>query len=110
MALRAVPLFIKKPVMKKVFSASVRATTTTVTNLGQVTVADPYEKYIERFQAMLAMSDYQNIKMAVVSFKNRMTISFTCRIRENDIQRAFFRKLAKDGIGLTVETNGVYYE
>lgn len=110
MALRAVPLVLKKPVMKQVFNASVKATTTTVTNLGQVSVAEPYENHIERFQAMLAMSDYQNIKMAVMSYKNIMTISFTCRIKENDIQRTFFRKLAKDGIGLTIETNGVYYE
>ena len=36
--------------------------------------------------------------------------TFSSAVREDDEQKVFFRKLAEDGIDVSVETNGVYYE
>ena len=71
---------------------------------------DPYNKYIDRFQAILSMSKGQNIKMTVCSYNDSMTLTFSASIRETSIQKTFFRKLTEDGINVTLETNGVYYE
>ena len=95
--------------MKQVYNASAKANTTTVTNLGVLGTTDPYTDYIERFQAVLSMSKGQNIKMTVISFKDTMTLTFSSRLQERDIQRLFFRKLSEDGVDVTVETNGLYY-
>ena len=107
--LRAVPLVIKKMAMKQVYNASAKANTTTVTNLGILSTTDPYSQYIDRFQAILSMSKGQNMKITVCSYKDVLALTFSSCLKSTNIQKAFFRKLAEDGIGVTVETNGVYY-
>ncbi|MCR5213564.1 MAG: hypothetical protein K6E10_04050 [Eubacterium sp.] len=108
--LRAVPLFLKKIAIKQVFNASAKANTTTVTNLGIFKTSDPYSDYIERFQAILAMSKGQNMKITVISYKDELCLTFSSCIQETGIQKTFFRKLTEDNIHVTVETNGVNYE
>lgn len=110
MILRAIPLFIKKIAIAQVYNASAKANTTTLTNLGIQKVAEPYGDYIERFQAMLAMSKGQSMKCTVLSYKDTLVATFSANIIETGIQRAFFRKLTEDGIQVTIETNGAYYD
>ena len=110
LALRAVPLFLKRIAIRQVFNASAKANTTTVTNLGIIKAAEPYDSFIDGFEAVLSMSKGQNMKMTVTSYKDKMTMTFSSSIRENDIQKTFFRKLSEDGINISIETNGVYYE
>ena len=107
--LRAVPLFLKKIAIRQVYNASAKANTTTVTNLGILKTSEPYSDYIERFQAILAMSKGQNMKITVISYKDELCLTFSSCIQETGIQKAFFRKLTEDGIAVTVETNGVDY-
>ena len=108
--LRAIPLFIKKIAIAQVYNASAKANTTTLTNLGVQKVSEPYGDYIERFQAMLAMSKGQSMKCTVISYKDSLVATFSASIIETGIQRAFFRKLTEDGIKVTIETNGAYYD
>lgn len=110
LALRAVPLFIKRVVMKQVYKASAKGTTTTLTNLGVIPASEAYEQYIERFQAILAMSENQNIKLTAVSHKDTAVLTFSSCLEETQIQREFFRRLSKDGMEICIETNGVCYE
>jgi pyruvate-formate lyase-activating enzyme len=81
-----------------------------VTNLGLVKLASPYDAYVESLYATLSMSKNQNLKAAVVSYKDTLVFTFSSAVREVDVQKVFFRKLAEDGIDVSVETNGVYYE
>ena len=108
--LRSIPLSIKKIAINQVYLASAKASTTTVTNLGSISVSETYRDYIDRFQAILSMSYKQNIKITVLSYMNKMAITFSSNIIDTDIQKTFFRKLAEDGIEVTIDTNGVYYE
>lgn len=108
--LRAVPLFVKNFAMKQIYRTSARANTSTITNLGVVKVPELYQDYIEHFYAVLSMSQGQNIKGAVCTYGDTLTFTFSAGIREAVIQKGFFRKLAADGINVSVETNGVYYE
>lgn len=109
-AVRAVPLFLKNFVMKMMYKSSAKANTTTITNLGLINVQDEYKPYIEKFYAVLSLSKGQNIKGAVCSYGDNLVFTFSASVRETFIQRAFFRKLTSDGIHVTIETNGVYYE
>ena len=109
-ALRATPLFIKNIAMKIVYQMSAKANSGCVTNLGLVKLASPYDAYVESLYAILSMSKNQNLKAAVVSYKDTLVFTFSSAVREVDVQKVFFRKLAEDGIDVSVETNGVYYE
>lgn len=109
-ALRATPLVIKNLAMKLIYKASAKANSGCITNLGLVKLAAPYDAYVESLYALLSMSKNQNIKAGVISYKDTLAFTFSSAVRETEIQKVFFRKLSEDGIAVSVETNGVYYE
>jgi hypothetical protein len=108
--LRAIPLFIKKIAISQVYNASARANTTTLTNLGIQKVSEPYGDYIERFQAMLAMSKGQSIKCTVPLIQRESgCLHFRQAFQRREYRGLFFRKLTEDGIKVSIETNGAYF-
>lgn len=108
--LRAVPLFIKNMAIRYVYHNSARANTTTVTNIGNVQVKEEYQKYIKDFSAMLSMSEGQNIKGTICSYRDTLVFTISSNLADTSVQRGFFRRLAEDGISVRIETNGVYDE
>lgn len=108
--LRAVPLLLKKYAIKFVYHNSAKATTTTLTNIGNFTVDKKYEPYIYHTQAILSMSTGQNIKAAISSCGDILTLTFSTVLKDVSIQKAVFRILTADGIEVKIETNGVWEE
>lgn len=107
---RAVPLFLKNIAMKYVYTTSALANTATVTNIGNISVAEEYRPYVEMFHAFLAMSKGQHLKGTICSYDTTLVFSFSYDLVEPDVQRGFFRKIAADGIKVEIESNGVHYE
>lgn len=108
--LRWVPLSLKNIAMKLVYSKSAFANTTTITNIGNVGVEEQYRPYIEMFHAFIAMSKGQYLKGTICSYGDTLAFSFSSLFADTCVQRAFFRRIASDGISVRIETNGVYYE
>lgn len=108
--LRAVPLFFKNIAIKSVYSKSALANTSTVTNIGNISVEEEYREYIDNFHAFISASKGQYIKGTICSYGDKLTFTFSSLYSETHIQKAFFRKLAEDGVEVSLETNGVYYE
>ena len=50
------------------------------------------------------------MKSAICSYEDTLVFNFSSRLKDVSIQKAFFRKLAEEGIHVTIESNGVYYE
>lgn len=107
---RAVPLPLKNIAIKSVYVSAALANTSTVTNVGNIKVDPQYEPFIQAFHAVLSMSQGQDLKGAVCSYGNSLTFTFSSRLEETHIQRRFFRTLADDGLDVSIETNGAYYE
>lgn len=110
MLIRVVPVFVKNLVMKYIYKTSARANSTTVTNLGLIKVADEYKDYIDKFHIVLSISKGQYVKGGVCSFDNVLVFTFSSVIIDTSLQREFFRKISEDGIEVSIESNGVYYE
>lgn len=108
--LRVFPLFLKNIAIKVVYTQSALANTTTVTNIGNIQVEEAYRDYIESFHAFISASKGQFIKGTICSYKNTLTFTISSLFAETHIQQGIFRKLAEDGVDVTIETNGVYYE
>ncbi len=108
--LRAVPLVIKNFVLKQVYGMSTKATTSTVTNIGNIELKEPYRKYVDNFSAILSMSKGQNMKGTVCSYNGILTFTFSSVLFDTSIQKGFFQKLGEDGVTVTVESNDVCYE
>lgn len=110
MVARAVPLFLKNMAMRYVYTKAALANTTTVTNIGNITVQEEYRPYIQMFGAFLAMSKGQSLKGTVCSYGDRLMFTFSSILADTSVQRGFFRRLAEDGLEVSIESNGVYDE
>ena len=106
--MRAVPLFLKNIVIKLVYEKSAMANTTTITNIGNMSVDDVYKPYVKQFYACIAMSKGQSLKGTVCSYDDTLVFTFSSIFADTSIQRCFFRQAIDDGIEVAVETNGVY--
>lgn len=107
---RAVPLIFKNLAMRSVYNTSALANTTTITNVGQISIAEPYKPYVEGFHAFLAMSKGQHQKGTICSYGDTLVFSFSYDLKDPSVQREFFRKLSADGLHIEIESNGVNYE
>lgn len=107
--LKAVPLPVKGLFMRLVYNRSARATTTTITNVGQIRVEERYQPYIEMFHAFLAISRGQHLKGTICSYGDTLVFTFSYDLMDPGVQRGFFRKLAADGLRVQLESNGVNY-
>jgi NRPS condensation-like uncharacterized protein len=108
--LRPVPLFLKNIVMRLVYQKSAVANTTTITNIGNIKIDARYQPYIEGFDAFIAMSKGQLLKGTICSYQDTLVFTFSSIFSEPLVQKAFFRRIAADGVEVQIETNGVYYE
>lgn len=108
--LRVVPLVVKNFFIRRVYGASANATTSTVTNIGNIELKEPYQPYVEHFYVTLSMSKDQNMKGGICSYNGMLTFTFSSILEDLSIQKRFFQQIAKDGVDVAIETNGAYYE
>ena len=108
--MRPIPLPIKNLALNAVYTKSALANTTTITNIGNISIEDAYKPYIEMFHAFIAMSKGQSLKGTICSYGDTLVFTFTSIFSETMVQRAFFRQITRDGVDVSIETNGVYYE
>lgn len=105
-ATRLAPLFIKNIIMAMVYRyVGDSRFTSTLSNLGAVEVPDEMAPHVEKFDFILGPSLTNNVNCAVVSYKNKLVINFTRKIKESYVERDFFRFLIKMGIPVFIESN-----
>jgi len=107
---RLCPLPLKHLVMGHVYRISALANTTTITNIGAIPISEEYRPYIEAFHAFLPCSKGQPIRGTVCSYEGRLTFSFSYDIADTSVQRGFFRRMSRDGLDVSIESNGVSNE
>lgn len=107
--LRIVPLPLKGPVMRLVYNRSALANTTTITNVGAIEVEEAYRPYIDTFHAFIGISKGQHLRGTVCSYNGTLVFTFSYDLADPAVQRGFFRQIARDGVTVEAESNGVNY-
>lgn len=103
--LRAIPLFIKAPVLRMIFGMKDRAYTMTLSNIGPISMDPQYKEDIKRFHMMIGVSRKQPVKCAVCAWGDEVVVTFTSVFADSRLQKRFFRKLRQDGISVRLEGN-----
>ena len=104
--LRALPLFIKGPVMKVIYNRWATSKHSGVlTNLGVVDQPSKTVSHIERFEGLPNPNPLTRINIAVITYGKSTYLSFAGFIDETDVQKIFFRTLRRQGIMVRIETN-----
>jgi len=104
--LRFVPLFVKIMVLQMVYRATGDVqTSSSISNLGVVSLPEEMEKHVERLDFQLGPLFQNKVMCAAVSYKDKLYINFTRKLREADVERGFFTRLVEEGIPVTIESN-----
>ncbi len=104
--LKIMPLFIKNIAMKAVFNlVGERKTSVTISNLGVITVPDAMRQYITRFDFILGEQALCPNGCSVLSYNDKLYISFLRTVKESYLEKEFFSKLVEMGLKVKVESN-----
>ncbi len=104
--IRVVPLFIKDYVVRMFYTkVQDRNSSAGLTNMGAMRVPEGMKPYIERFDIYMGQPFSHRTNCAVISFGDTLTVNFASSIAETDVEKHFFRRLVRDGIHVTIESN-----
>lgn len=104
--IRVIPLFIKNllmPIIYQRFGES--GYTSSISNLGRLEMSKEIKDLIERFEFYPPPSRGNIIKAGVISYQNKLYISFGRLTKNTEIEKFFFRKIRKMNIPVKIETN-----
>ncbi|WP_213809821.1 alcohol acetyltransferase [Jeotgalicoccus sp. WY2] len=106
--LRIVPVFIKYPVMRFAFNQfGERAKTITVSNLGNIQLPDSMRPYADSMDVVLYPTNKSPVNCGTATVNNKLTITFSRSIEENEIIRTFFKEITRlTGLEVKVSSNG----
>ena len=105
--IKAIPLFLKKPIVRLSYIEIRKYTTTTFSNIGRIGIIGKYKEYIEEFFMLIAPEPVEKIKCSACSFENKIVFTFTSILDDANIERKFYEFLQEKGISVKIESNGV---
>ncbi len=101
-AIRMVPLTIKDIGIQGFNFLRTREVTTSVSNVGIVTMPEGAEQYVEKFASFMST---QRMQLCLSSFSDQLVFGFASAFKQCAVIRNFFRNLAKRGIAVELVTN-----
>ena len=105
--IKAIPLFLKKPLVRLSYLEIRKYTTTTFSNIGRIGIIGKYQKYIDYFLMLIAPEPVEKIKCSACSFENKIVFTFTSILDDCSIEKNFYNFLLENGIPVKIESNGV---
>jgi NRPS condensation-like uncharacterized protein len=104
--MRIVPLFMKQIGFKigyNIFGEN--ANSFSLSNLGKIDIPVSMKKHITAVDFSNGAGYSSPLNMGVIGYNGDITMTFTSKITERNLQREFFRKLSSLGLNVTLETN-----
>jgi hypothetical protein len=105
---RTIPRFLKGHVMAQVYRRmSLRATTSSLSNMGRVTMPDELDGHIDKFELVPLYPNTRRISCACISYHDKLVITFGRTLIEPIVEKYFFRTLAEQGCHVKIESDQV---
>lgn len=104
--IKLVPLFLKSIIMKNAFNhMGENYQTLAFSNIGIVSAPEEFKDLIERYEVNLGRSGYNTKSVGVISYDDKLTITFSSNIEENDTEKEYFRLLSSLGAEIKIYSN-----
>lgn len=105
--IKAIPLELKKTLVRLSYIEIRKYTTITFSNIGRIGIIGKYKDYIDYFLMLIAPEPFEKIKCSSCTFENKMVFTFTSILKDNKIEKRFYQFLRQKGINVEIESNGV---
>ncbi len=103
LAIRSIPLFIKKPVINFINShKGDNYCTQTLSNIGAITLPEAMQAHVKNVEFILGRTKKKTGSCACVSYGDRLNIHLTRKIAEHEFEDRFVRILREMGIEGTI--------
>ena len=106
-AVKVVPLILKKILVRLSYIEIRKYTTITYSNIGRIGIIGKYKDYIDYFLMLIAPEPVEKIKCSSCTYENKLTFTFTSILKDNKIEKRFYQFLKQKGIEVQIESNGV---
>jgi|LSQX01.3.fsa_nt_gb NRPS condensation-like uncharacterized protein len=104
--LRFIPLVVKNALLRGIGGIiSERGATTTLSNLGVISIAREVSEYIDKFDVISYTDNSLPIKVGICSFDDKLSIAFSSVLIDTDIERTFFTYLSNLGIDVRISSS-----
>ena len=104
LAIRCLPLFVKKPAINIInYLKGDRYATYTFSNLGNIELPEGLAAHVQDIHFILGRTRKRSGSCACVSYGGKLNLDFSRKIVEDDFERVFVRKLRELGIWSTVQ-------
>ncbi len=104
--IRVIPLAFKDVIMRTLYRTyGENLYSSLSTNVGPVRLPESYALRVLRVDIILPSTPGLKTVAGIVSHGDALSISFGSVIERNDLERAFFTRLVKDGLRVKVESN-----
>lgn len=105
-ALRSCPIFIKWVLIKiGCMIHGDKLTTINMSNIGNVQFPASMDGLIHDFEANPSVGSDSTHNIGIVSYNDILSISFSRKIYETDIERLFFSHIAREGVDVEIQSN-----
>lgn len=103
---KVIPMFIKKPfvILGNYMGGEIKSTCT-MSNLGNVILPPKMSEYVKGVQAVAGKNFGRVTSCMGVSYQDTMSVTFTRKIKEAEIERLFYTKLVERGVPVEIESN-----
>jgi len=106
--LRFMPYFIKRYALKIGYNMlGMKLNTMSLTNIGKVVFPASMEPYINDVTAAVYAGKFNTLNCSIISYNDKLKITFTRSILETNIEREFFRHFTDLGFDVEIESNYV---
>lgn len=103
---KIIPMFIKKPfVILGNYMGGEMKSTCTMSNLGNMVLPPKMSGYVQDVQAIAGKNFGRVTSCISISYKDTLSVSFTRKIKEAEIERLFYTKLVEMGIPVEISSN-----
>ena len=103
-AIRLIPLFVKKSIMR-LLERKLRRSTTTLSNIGSFKLDERYNKYVDNVLLVVNPGKIQKVKCSICSFDEKLTITINSNLLDDSFELEFSR-LLEEYIGkIDIESN-----
>ncbi|MFA7561455.1 MAG: hypothetical protein WCY80_05075 [Candidatus Izemoplasmatales bacterium] len=106
--LKFTPYFLKKYALKIGYNMlGMKLNTMSLTNIGKVDFPESMQPFIKDVTAAVYSGKFNTLNCSIISYKDKLKITFTRSIVETTIEREFFRHFTDLGIDVEIESNYV---
>jgi len=95
LAIRLVPLFLKKIVIQNFNRWLCQKNTTSLSNIGPIEIEEKYKKYIDNIMLLVNSGKLQKIKCSICSYENKLTVTINSNLIKNDFEKEFYKLLQR---------------